>query len=61
MAFYHDPRLQTNLQYHYLPTTELQQQRKQVCGGLCVGVWDGRVVPMCVDRGGRSRWLIVCL
>lgn len=30
MAFYHDPRLQTNLQYHYLPTQELQQQRKQV-------------------------------
>jgi hypothetical protein len=30
MSFYHDPRLQTNLQYHYLHTEEQQQQRKRV-------------------------------
>lgn len=56
MAFYHDPRLQTQLQYHYLPTTELQQQRKQVCENGCVlGGGSYRCVWVWIEEAGRRK------
>ena len=61
MAFYHDPRLQTNLQYHYLPTVELQQQRKQVREAVWVAQRGGvvRFGWADGDAGERAGGLIV--